>query len=573
MSRYTTLLLLVHLLICATGNPANSQPPQHVPQQQIPSPHSGTGNDEGMKTKVQFTIGEGNVVRLPSSVMTVAATNVAALENMEPEAITKYAASFTIVDSGVSHGPEIDAAVKFTAPEFIGLVGTDGLTWRVRLEARAPLGTSHERLATVSFGVPKATTYALQYAVTTKPAAAAQWTVRGASDVWTISWSDQANARVLGVAIENQDEHLSNVRIALSTLKDASGHIIGADRLSLVSAPAMAGGAFEAAPNKVTPLFIRLEALPDTGWFGAAESFGTFDGTIKFTADGNSALKDLQLKIQASSRDRKATGIGITLLGLLAAAGVTALLRPQFAHLQAKRAAATLRNAIARLVAEADRVLPAGAAINTMKAVATDLSMSLSTVNLKQDGLLPPAYALPGADATTEMLTALKERLDAVSKKLEGLFVLLRTGAPRLLALATRDPQAAPALLQELAEAASKITSVVEAQAAVKLVHDKIPQVAHELAEREAVPTTKTEMELRQLDFQIGALSFAAWSLWLIVVLIIGASWIASDADYGTTIDLVSSFLWGFGATTFGAGIQNLTPASVTTQMNVRIPK
>lgn len=552
--KHKVLPLFLLAFLAASGNLALGQPQQ----QQAAS-------------NVQFVIGDGNVVRLPASTTTVTATT-AGLENMAPDDITKYAASFTIADNGVARGPESDAAVKFIAPEFIGRAGTNGLTWRVRLEGRAPLGTSHARLATLTFGIPKATTYALEYSVTTKPAAVAQWTVRGASDVWTISWSDLASARVLGLAIENQDERLLNVRIALSTLKDASGHIIGADRLSLVSAPAAAGGAFEAAPNKVTPLFIRLEALRDTGWLGAGESFGTFDGTIKFTADGSSALKDLQLKIQASSRERKTTGIVMTLSGLLVAAGVTGLLRPQLARLQAERAAASLRDAIARFVAEVDRVLPA-APTGTMKGEAANLSASLDTSILERDRALPPSFALPGADPTTEMLPKLKERLDAVSKKLEGLFVLLRTGAPKLLALARHDPQAALALLQELDEAAARITSVAEAQAAVKAIHDKIPTAGRESAARDAAPTTETALELRQLDFQIGALSVAAWSLWFVVALIIGASWIASDADYGTTTDLVSSFLWGFGATTFGAGFQSLTHAAVSTQMNLKLPK
>lgn len=566
MRRYVHLLLLVAFLGTAV-NRADGQ--------QQPSPGGGpafAANKQVAGAEARFSIGEGNVVRLPASTTTVTVLNVVALENMAIEEIPKYAASFTIVDSGVARGPELDAAVKFTAPEFIGRVGTNGLTWRVSLDGRTPLGTSHARLATVSLGVPKATTYALEYAVTTKPAAAAQWTVRGASDVWTISWSDQASARVLGVAIENQDERLSNVRIALSTLKDASGRIIGADRLSLVSAPAAAGGAFEAAPNQVTTLFIRLEALRDTGWLGAGESFGTFDGTIKFTADGSSALKDLQLKIQASSCERKTTGIVMTLLGLIVAAGVIGLLRPQLTRLQAKRAAASLRDAIARFVAEVDRILPA-VPTGTMKGEAANLSASLDTSILEREGVLPPSFALPGTDPTTEMLPKLKERLDAVSKKLEGLFVLLRTGTPRLLALARRDPQAALALLQELDEAAARIMTVAEAQAIVKVVHDKIPQAGRELAAREAVPTTETALEIQQIDLHIGALSFAAWSLWFVVALIIGASWIASDADYGTTVDLVSSFLWGLGATTFGAGIQSLTPASVSTQMNLKLPK
>jgi hypothetical protein len=521
----------------------------------------------------QFTIGEANVVRLPASTTTLTASNIPDLDKLSAEDVGKYVASLTIVDTGLARGPEIDGAIAFGKHTFVGRAANNSLTWRVPIDARAPLGTTHARLATVTVGASEPKTFAIEYSVTTKPAAAAQWTVRGASDVWTISWSDQASARVLGLAIENQDERLSNVRIALSTLKDASGHVIGADRLSLVSAPAAAGGAFEAGPNKVTPLFIRLEALRDTGWLGAGESFGTFDGTIKFTADGSSALKDLQLKVQASSRERKTTGIVMILLGLLVAALVTGLLRPQMARLQAKRAAASVRDAIARFVGEVERFLPQGAPTETMKGVAADMSASLAPEILKRDGLLPSAFALPGADPTTEMLPKLKERIEAVSKKLEGLFVLLRTGAPKLLALAKTDPETAHRLLQDLDEAAAPIANVAEAQAKVKAIHDKIPATGRESAARDAAPATETAMELQQIDLQIGALSVAAWSLWFVLALIIGASWIASDADYGTAMDLVSSFLWGFGATTFGAGIQSLTPASVSTQMNLKLPK
>ena len=41
----------------------------------------------------------------------------------------------------------------------------------------------------------------------------------------------------------------------------------------------------------------------------------------------------------------------------------------------------------------------------------------------------------------------------------------------------------------------------------------------------------------------------------------------------GTPVDLLGMFLWGFGLTTFGAGIQQLTPRQVATQIGVVVPK
>ncbi|MBV5275727.1 MAG: hypothetical protein JZU52_19515 [Lamprocystis purpurea] len=53
------------------------------------------------------------------------------------------------------------------------------------------------------------------------------------------------------------------------------------------------------------------------------------------------------------------------------------------------------------------------------------------------------------------------------------------------------------------------------------------------------------------------------------VALATGTAWMFNDPDFGTTLDLASSF----GMTTFGGGFQNLTPTSVATQMNVKVPK
>ena len=99
-------------------------------------------------------------------------------------------------------------------------------------------------------------------------------------------------------------------------------------------------------------------------------------------------------------------------------------------------------------------------------------------------------------------------------------------------------------------------------------MHRRIPTTR----ETAARPSTR-DISVADLDFRIQSLSSVAWGLWALIALVVAAAWIVTDPDYGTPIDLVSSFLWGFGMTTFGAGIQNLTPGSVATQMSVKVPK
>lgn len=548
------------------SQPAPSPQQSQTPQTPHTSPPSQTPPAPAVANTAQVStfhlaIGEDNVVRLPVTTTTVKASNIAGLDKLGAEAVAAYAASFSIADSGLARGTEVDATVKFLRPQFIGLAGENGLTWRVPIEAAAPAGTSHSRIAAITFGAPRPATYAVEYQVTTKPAASAQWAVRGSADVWTVSWSDPPSARVYGLLIENQDERLSNVRLVLSTLKDGSGHALGLDRMALVRAATDGSPVqrLDVAPNTVAPVYLRIDET------SGDDTFGTFDGVLRFTADGSSALKDLPLKIQATSWCRKVAGVALALVGLLVAAFVSSLLRPQLARLQIRRAAAGLRRSLSDFVDEVGRTIPANLSTAVMNQTATTLSRSISDRTLEDDILLPPAFLLPGAEPTVD--PKLKERLDAVSKKTEALFVLLRAGAPRLVALLARDRDAAVRLLDELDRAAAAVKSAQEAQDKVAVIHGQIP------AGKEAAVRAGRGVSVEELDFQIHALSFASWSVWLLIALAAAVAWIASDADYGTTMDLVSSFLWGFGVTTFGAGVQNLTPAAVATHLNVKLAK
>jgi hypothetical protein len=521
-------------------------------------------------TRLQFVVGENNVVRVPAETTTLTATGIAGLDKLAAADVATLAGSLAIEDRGIARGTAAGGTFGLLEPTFVGRSGVNGLTWRVRVKADVPVGTSHVRVAALSFGTPDAQAFALEYSVSAKPAAASPWTPRGATDLWTVSWSDPASTRVYGITIESPDEPLADVRLAQSTLKDAAGHAIGVDRLRLVDRPEGDGtGTLDVPANSTRTVFLRLEDGTSGG------PFGTFDGVVRLTAGGSAAMKDVPIKIQASSTGRRWLGVGLTLVGLSLTVFVSALARPRMARLQARRAAAALRQGIAQFVAELARTMPADMEMPTTKGVAARLAQSIGDDALDLANLLPARFSIgPGFDAAPDTAAGLKAKLDEVSKTLEGLLVLLRSGAPPVLRLlkvsAKRD--AALAFARELDELAERVTGPQDAKTKADELAKRVAAARGTESSEGAVAATR-DVTVADLDLEIKGLSLVAWSIWGLIALVIGTAWIFTDPDFGTTIDLVTSFAWGFGMTTFGAGIQNLTPSSVATQMNVKVPK
>lgn len=575
--RIVTVAILTALVVVTTDTPApeaGQAPPatgQAAPPAGQAAPPTGQATPPAeaaapANAKVQFVIGEANIVRVPAEVTTLTATNLAGLEKLTAADLMKQVGSIALIDRGIARGISVRGSFTLGKPEFVGRAGANSLLWRVPVTADVPLSTSHPRVLQIDFGVPPDTqTFSIEYTVSARPVTAAQWTPRGATDVWTVSWSDLPKTRVYGVTIENPDEQLSNLRLAQSTLKDGSGHTIGVDRLRLLPGPgAEPRGGIDVPANSATTVYVRLEAGDSSG------PFGTFDGVLRFAADGSPTMKDVSVKVQASSRGQRVIGMALTLAGLLLTIFVSALARPQMARLQARRAAAAVRQGISQFESELALEVPADVQTPTVKAVAARLARSISDEELDRIGLLPSGSGVgPGFEAPADPAAALKTKLDEVSKTLEGLLVLLRSGFPRLLRLLpTADRQAGLDLIKELDEFADRVTSPQDARTKIDDVHRRIP-VRRETA---ALPMVR-EVSLADLDFHIQTLSSVSWVIWGVIAFVIGAAWIVTDVDYGTPLDLISSFLWGFGMTTFGAGIQNLTPASVATQMNVKLPK
>lgn len=537
----------------------------------------------------QFVIGDNNVVRLPADTTTLAVTGYR-LDNDDPDVIKKLGDSLEIAAPQISRGLTTPGTFKLGKPEFVGRSGPSGLMWRVPVvNAEVPAGTSHMRITTLSLGYEKRQSYALEFSVSAKSPTESQWTPRG-NDVWTVSWSDPPSAHAYEIAIENPNEPIANLRLAQSTLKNTSGHTIGVKDLRLTERlpdnknPCSTDGkdktAFNVPGNSTRPVYLYLDQCNF-----ASLPFGTFDGVVRLTAQGSAATKDVPIKIQASSEGRRWQGVTLTLLGLGLTFIISALVRPWMARLQARRAAAALRHGVTRLKDETKRWELLGFNMEGMEDATKELGDSISDKQLNNEGLLPPLLASPSSDPTdqTTIALALNAKLDEVSKKIEGLLVLLRHGMPQVHKLAKLDMDEATSFANELNGRAQKVTGPQDARAMAdeleRAINEAIDKAitnakasGREIAQIESASAPR-EVTVSELDLEIRIVAGVAWFIWGLISLATGAAWIFTDPDFGTTVDLVSSFAWGFGMTTFGAGIQSLTPNSVAAQMNVKVPK
>ncbi|UHD16361.1 hypothetical protein [Thiocapsa bogorovii] len=516
------------------------------------------GQDATQPGAVSFVLGDNNVVRMPAETTTLTATGVGTLN---AETILELGNSLQIVDPG--------NGFPLRKPQFAGRTGADGLMWRVPVKSTVAPGTSQTWVLTLSFGKP-AQPYALAFSADAKSATVPQWTPHGATDTWTVSWSDKPASRVFGITIENPAEPVANLRLVQSTLKDGAGQAIGVERLRLLEKPnGDEKDQLDVPGNSTRTVFLRLEDGDSAG------PFGTFDGAVRLTADGSATMKDVSMKVQASSNGRRWLGVAFTLAGLLLTLFLTALLRPLMARLQAQRAATAMRQGIAQFQNELGRTMPSDIEMPRMRSVADNLDESIGNAELRRLNLLPPVVAIgPGFGAIPDTAAALKAKLDEVSKVLEGLLVLLRKGAPPILKLLKTAGQevAARGFAGDLDELAGVVTNAQDATTKVEALRTRVITARSGAESGGAEPPASRDVTVRDLDFQIGGLSLLAWAIWGLIALVIGAAWIFNDPGFGTALDLVGSFAWGFGMTTFGGGIQNLTPTSVTTQMNVKVP-
>jgi hypothetical protein len=574
------VVLTIWLLITGITGSADARPPQVTPEPQGQSGQSqtstaGSNGDKSQQNQQMPTtaaeagmvrIGEpGNVVRLSGGSARVVLSMSglgATVDKLSGAQVADLAATLQF-DQAVRVGERAAPAVRITRDQFLGRPGAGSLAWLVTVGSDGlPPGSTERRVASLWFGADAARErYAVEFTLTNLPPTTAQYDVTVPGHDWFVSRSDTDVNRTYPLLIVNKSEPIVGLRLAQASLKRGDDGSIGFSEIALVPDANGRPAPVDLSPNETKTVFLRLDKserlLP----------YGSFSGQVQLISNGTTP-KAIPVTARVTSAGVRLAGAILVLLGLVTSLFITNRLQPRLARLQALRPATLLRD---RLLAFADdSTKRAGADVAGIVAEANTQAARLETRALDADGLIPPEISAAGGvtgGAAAQVQTLLTE----ISERLAGLLVLRDAAAQlsRMHPEPGRD-QHVQAAIDALNAAASSTTSAANAQTAVTSILDVLRNAAGPQREFAVVPS---QITTQRLDFLLHQTANVAAFIWAAVSLAIGVTYVYSDADFGTAVDLLGMFLWGLGLTTFGAGIQQLTPRQVATQIGVVVPR
>jgi hypothetical protein len=569
------LLGALVLAVAVSGQTAASQPPA-APAQGGPPPAPAPGaTATAPAAQSTARIGDANgIVRLTGAttqvVLTMSALG-AAVDKLTATELAAFAATLKIAPT-VRLGPPASHTATIADPRFYGRAGAGTLSWLVTVTSTdLPANSSERRATRLSIGPGESPdVFPLEFTLTNQPAAAAQYDVTAPTHDWMVSRSDADPDRTYPLLVVNRSEPITGLRLAQVSLKRADdGGSVPFDEVQLVESasakPTAKSASIDLGPNESRTVFLRL------GQSERLLPYGSFAGQVQLVSNGTSP-KPVALTARITSSGVRRLGSLLVLLGLLTSLFITARLQPRLARLQALRPATLVRDAVVKFALETAKLVPGE--VDGIVTEAEKQAARLETRALDEAGLLPLAISVAGG-VTGETATGLKARLDDVSGRLAGLMVLRDTIA-KLVAAHPKSNRPAPVqdAIGSLNDAAGAATSASVADAAAKAILDAMNTALAAVPGPERffdpVPARVTT---EQLDFLLHQTASVAAFIWAAVSLAIGVTYVYSDVDFGTPVDLLGMFLWGLGLTAFGAGIQQLTPQQVATRVGVAMPK
>jgi hypothetical protein len=391
---------------------------------------------------------------------------------------------------------------------------------------------------------------------TNEPAPAAHYEVTVPGHDWIVSWSAPEAERTYPLLVASGAQPVRRLRIGQTSLKNPdSGQTVEFSRFALADASAPAGS-IELNANETRTVLVRLDPGRSAG------PFGTFAGQIQLVSDGTRP-KPVALTLRVTSGPVKILGSFLVLAGLLTSLLLTNYLQPRLVWLQALRPVALLRQLVNGFIEQTSTA--AGEDADGIVSEARRQSDRLDPALLAAAGLLP--FRLRTADAAPSSTSQLQALLQEVSGRLAGL-VVLRDEVMRLRR--HHPPGSRP---KEVSSAIAQLNAFAPRAVSAELALVEVERT-QSLAVAEGAGTGRpTALTPERVEFMLQQTANLGALIWAAVSLAIGIAYVYSDVDFGTPIDLLGMFLWGFGLTTLGAGIQQLTPKSVSAQIGFGVPK
>lgn len=400
---------------------------------------------------------------------------------------------------------------------------------------------------------------------------ASAWSVDGpGGDRWVLLWGPAVE-----IAVSAGDQPLSNVRLVRSTLQNAeTGARIDVGALELCRASTdvanpgrcISPGTIKAQESAALALRLKEGSVPP----------GVYTGFVSFEANGGTGRKPLNLRVEQSSYWKWGFGIAAIFLGILLAWLVTVYLRQQSIRNTALLPAAQIGETVRKLCEQVENAV--GLTKVDLPRLKQELSarekaLSPQTLEVRHfiPRRLPNFFAIPA-----DVSNAYSQYLAEQSARVAALAVIVRRGIVDAVTEWSKEPLNKDPILRaltrldEAAPAAADPTitgSVVES--ILEEMRKAFPNLAAEAKERTGrIPST------RELQVQIQRVSLAAWGVWMILTVLVGAvALVITNYGFGTPMDYIKCLLWGLGVPIAGQQLQQLTPNAISTAFNLTLPK
>jgi hypothetical protein len=473
-----------------------------------------------------------------------------------------------VTDADLPHPPA--ATIGF---ELISEANPQPNAWRykVRVSGLVPANTSQQHYALVSYGDNKQT---IPYVVT-NAAPNFSWSISKLPEPWVASgWLPAPTCNEFTVV--PKDSPATSVTLGSSTLVEQSTkEAIGVGKLKLC----LADDANGCQPTQP----INLAAnVPTRLKFCTTEGFhGNFHGVVTLTSmqkpDGDTILQSASF----STFLAKCTGLFVLCMGICLAWWSKVWARARLERDQALMPAILMRSQVAALqqTLAALRPIYRPTPANLNKAI-QDVLDELTDSALDGRHFLPPPFASPYGYAVDA--AAYKAYLEARNSKVLLFSVLVKQGIVRAEA---EDNGSLTAAQRELVQTAIKKIDAISNQVPqpnpdqafqsmqtilVGLHSTLFPAPAGEPLAVVA-PTIGPTNEFETLRLQVESISKGVWLVYGVLTALSGfAVLVLNNSGFGTPVDFIFAFFWGFGLpTTIGA----LAPGSGGSALNISVAK
>lgn len=512
------------------------------------------------------------VIRIPSGVSTWTRKDILIkAENLDPAVVgdNPMLSSQDLYIEGPS-----DLAVRLG--NFRAMPGTGtSRVWLADAEvSKLPPDSSFKRRILFTYGkvaVP------VDYTVTNRPEGTFSWSVKSAVKELLLNKS-----REISLVMSTGEIAATNVHVALATLQDeTSKDSLGREYLHLcvVDGSKCNTEPFSLARHTSSqPVKLKVD---DAFWRP-----GVFKGMIWIGVDQKQDPDSFELTVYSTRLGWQLVGTVSIILGVVLWWFVSVFARQRAARADALTPIIELRDSIDGLLSSLDDIDRLGLyEMGQTRARLERIKDELDPNSAELSPLIPPEY--PSISGLTgDMGASLKQYVDARSAVVSALSVLVEQGGSAILskrgqATAAGKENLIRSALQALDDAAGQVKTADEAQSKLRDIvngietglvgqteQDVYQRVIKTLAFAPSLPTTK------ELRLESRRLSFAVWVIWGGATVLVGVvAMILTNQGFGTALDYIKCFLWGFSIQAVGQQLQQLTPGSVTTSLKIPVSK